>query len=115
MSGFETAVLIAGLVVVIGMGGAAAWRAVRHLEAIETAWTAPPPDPEPAAWFERLVRRRVLLHTTDDESIEGLLDEVTPDGVVLVDATYLGATSARLGGEVYVPRGRIKLVQLPRE
>jgi hypothetical protein len=120
----ETIILVVGMAVVLGMGGASLVGLLRehvarvrrteaHVAAISEAWTTPA-EPSPTAWLDGLVRERILVHTVDEQSIEGLLEAVCPDGLVLVTATYLGTTTAQMGGEVFVPRATIRMVQRPK-
>lgn len=107
------AVLCVGAGALLAVDGL--WRAhrsERHLASISRAWTEPAPPEEPAAWLDRVVARRVLVHLVTDETIEGLLVTVADDGIVLTGATYLGNVTSSLGGDVWVPRAKIRLVQL---
>jgi hypothetical protein len=54
----------------------------------------------------------VLVHTTQNTSVEGLLHVVAGDGVVLVGARWLDSGgNVPMGGEVFVPRDQVALVQ----
>lgn len=66
---------------------------------------------EPSGWLEGQVLRRLVVHTTDDQSIEGLVDTVAADGVILRTARLLGKSTVALGGEVWVPRSKIVFAQ----
>lgn len=57
---------------------------------------------------------RVVVHTTDRQSIDGVLREVAKDGVVLLNARYLDAPDGPepLHGDVYIPRERVAFVQV---
>lgn len=106
-------VLLYGVVAAIAIGGLwSGHRSERHLASIERAWTEPAPPDEPGAWLDRITARRVLVHLTTDDTIEGLLTTVADDGVVLSAATYLGNVTSSLGGDVWVPRAKIRMVQL---
>lgn len=74
----------------------------------------PDPAPEPE-WLNARVTRRVIVHTRDDRSFEGILEAVHPDGVVLAAARFLpdDGEPIDMAGRVYVPRDRVEAVQLP--
>jgi hypothetical protein len=56
--------------------------------------------------------RRVIVHTHDDRSIEGLLVTVAADGLVLRTAKLLSKGKAvSMGGEVFLYRQEIAMVQ----
>jgi hypothetical protein len=63
-------------------------------------------------WLEKATRRRLVVHTTDDQSIAGLLDTVGPDGILLRSAKLLGSQGVELAGEVWVDRIKIRFVQM---
>lgn len=73
------------------------------------------------SWFRRsyLKRKRlvrVLVHTRDKATIEGLLDEVARDGLVLRNAKYLETDpETALHGEVFIPHDRVGFVQVQEE
>lgn len=66
------------------------------------------------SWLTRTITDRVLVHTADDVSIEGILAATAKDGLVLVHATYLDAGGARidLSGKTFIPRSKVKFVQV---
>lgn len=63
-------------------------------------------------WLDEVVRRRVLVHTRDGQTIDGQLIRVDRDGVVLGPAV-LADGPHDLDGEVYVARERVAWVQHP--
>jgi hypothetical protein len=70
------------------------------------------PKPEtPGAWLDSVTLRRLVVHTTDDHSMEGLLASNSPDGIVLVHAKLLGEKTVEMGGQVWVPRGQVLMIQ----
>jgi hypothetical protein len=72
---------------------------------------APPPE---LGWWERSIKRLVLIHKTDDQTVRGYVKEVAPDGVLLGQAEYLPdqGPAMPLGGEVFIPREIVGWVQL---
>jgi hypothetical protein len=63
-------------------------------------------------WLESVTTRRLLVHTTDDRSIEGLLAQVGADGIVLVSAKLItSGSSVDLAGNTWIPRAQVSLVQ----
>jgi hypothetical protein len=62
-------------------------------------------------WLEARTFTRIIAHTTDDKSIEGLLDHVGPDGITLRTAKLLGNTPTEMAGEVWIPRSKVRFVQ----
>lgn len=68
----------------------------------------------PTGWLRRQLASSVVIHLTDESSIVGYLEEVARDGVILRGATHLGETRVDIGGEVYIPRNRVKWVQVLR-
>jgi hypothetical protein len=67
---------------------------------------------DPGGWLEERTARKVVVHTRDSRSIEGLLTTVAPDGLVLEAARYLEGDGVPLGGVVWVPRDRVEFLQL---
>lgn len=65
---------------------------------------------EPAGWLGEAVRRRLLIHTVDGQTIDGQLARVDADGLVLAPAMWEGY---ELGGQVWVPRERVAWAQQP--
>lgn len=65
-------------------------------------------------WLRRKMAEHVVIHTTDEQSIAGYLEEVAADGVILRSAVHLGETKIDIAGEVWIPRSRIAWVQVVR-
>ncbi|MEM9465283.1 MAG: LSm family protein [Actinomycetota bacterium] len=64
-------------------------------------------------WIEERTHRRVLIHTTDESSFEGILVAVDADALVLADAKSLdGEVPIELAGEQWFDRDRIKFLQV---
>jgi len=63
-------------------------------------------------WIDRALRRRVLVHTSEDQTIDGVLMAATPDGVVLANAKF-HEPDVGFAGEVWVPREKVRFLQLP--
>lgn len=64
------------------------------------------------SWWRRKVHDRVIVHTTDDRSLCGVLVAVYGSELVLGHAEYLHAAGREaLEGEVAIPRDRIAFVQ----
>ena len=95
------------------LGGLAVWLASRRSP---SPVEAPPvevatPEPGAASWLEEKTARRLVVHTTDDRSIEGLLEFVGPDGVTLRAARLMAKPPVDLGGEIWLPRETVAFVQ----
>jgi hypothetical protein len=58
-----------------------------------------------------MILRRLVVHTSDDRSLEGLVELVGADGVLMRDAKLLGAKIVELAGEVWIPRAQVVFVQ----
>lgn len=95
---WPTALLIA--VLALGAMAALAWHTRRD---------AIPND----GWLAQHLTRRVVVHTTDDLSLEGTLRIQSTDGLVLVAVRML-EQNVELGGDVWVPRHKIAFVQEQR-
>lgn len=69
---------------------------------------------EPNNWLDRVMRKRVTLHTKDDMSFEGSLWDQTDDGVILRASQLLNTNGAptALPGEVWIPRVNVAFAQL---
>lgn len=64
-------------------------------------------------WIDDVTHQRVLIHTTDDSSFDGVLIAVDPDALVLADAKSLdGPDPVELAGEQWITRDRVKFVQV---
>lgn len=68
----------------------------------------------PTGWLRRQLATQCVIHTVDDQSIAGFLEEVARDGVILRAATHLGETKVDIAGECWIPRARISWVQVVR-
>jgi len=65
-------------------------------------------------WTREHYLRRILVHTVDGATFDGLLHSSEKAAVVLVQATYAprdSEGSIPLGGETYIPRERIAFMQ----
>lgn len=62
------------------------------------------------SWLHRAVAERVVVHTSDDTSIEGLVREHSADGLVLAAARMVDH-DVTLAGEVWVPRRKVVMIQ----
>lgn len=65
-------------------------------------------------WLKRVQTRKIIIHSLNDSSIEGLLVRSWHDGVTLRSASLLnsGSDPTPMAGEVFIPREQIALVQL---
>lgn len=69
-------------------------------------------------WVREHYLRRVLVHTNDGSTFDGLLQASERAAVILVNASYLSAETEQpvpLAGETYIPRERIAFMQRPSE
>lgn len=66
---------------------------------------------EPTAWLDSVTMRKLVIHTVDDRSIEGLLATAGPDGLLLVHAKLLGDKPVDLGGQIWIDRSKVLMVQ----
>lgn len=68
----------------------------------------------PPTWLERVMKKRIVLHTRNDQSVEGVLMEQTPDGVILRASRLLGedGKATAMAGEVWIPRENVAFAQL---
>jgi hypothetical protein len=71
-------------------------------------------DAAPAGWLDRVMKKKILVHTRQDQSIEGVLMEQAVDGIILRASALLGENGKRttMGGEVFVPRENVAFAQL---
>lgn len=69
------------------------------------------PPASDRGWLHNLERRRLIVHSADGSSIEGLLDTEAPDGVVLRSSRLLGPGGTEMAGEIWIPRAQILFVQ----
>lgn len=65
-------------------------------------------------WLKDKVRNRAVVYTTDDRVLEGVLAVVADEGVVLNNTTIHDSTAVPLAGDVFVPREKIRFVQIAR-
>ena len=65
-------------------------------------------------WLRRQLAASVVVHTTTDQSIAGVLEETARDGVILRAARFLDSPDAEvpLAGETFIPREKIAFVQV---
>jgi hypothetical protein len=68
-------------------------------------------DRPPVSWLEESIHRRLIVHTTDDRSIRGLLRLAADDGLLLWGAELLEKEPVKLAGDVFVPRDKVSFVQ----
>ena len=68
----------------------------------------------PPTWLERVLKKRIVLHLVNDQSIEGVLMEQTRDGVILRASKLLaaGGKETPMAGETFVPREQVAFAQL---
>lgn len=64
-------------------------------------------------WLKSVTAHKVLVHQTNDASIEGLLVRDWADGITLRSASALksGADATPLAGEVFIPHEKVALIQ----
>lgn len=69
--------------------------------------------PKPT-WLDRVMRKRIIVHTRQDQSIEGTLMEQTEDGLILRAAKLLlpDGKATSMAGECFVPRENVAFAQL---
>jgi hypothetical protein len=69
---------------------------------------------EPEAWLARVLKKKIIAHLKNDQSIEGVLMEQTQDGVILRASVLLGNDGKRtpMAGETFVPRENVAFAQL---
>ena len=66
-------------------------------------------------WLRLKTRRKVVVHLTDSNTVEGLLRRSAPDGLVLEAAQYHDTERpVPLSGDVFLPRDRVSFVQVLR-
>lgn len=60
-------------------------------------------------WFDRMRRRRIIVHTYSGNTYEGALWLTDRDGVTLRDASLVedGGRKTPLAGEVNIPRSEV--------
>lgn len=65
--------------------------------------------------YRRFIARRVVVNLTgpDEGAVDGTLAEATKEGLIVEQATYLGAGDPRpMDGAVLVPSGSVHFVQV---
>lgn len=69
---------------------------------------------ESESWLGRVLKKRIVVHTQQDQSIEGVLMEQVADGLILRAANLLGSDGKKttMAGEVFIPRENIAFAQL---
>ncbi len=68
---------------------------------------------ETDGWLDQSIRARVSVHTVDGDTLDGLLLETDQTGLVLTDATFVaGGESTELAGDQFIPRDRVRFVQV---
>lgn len=67
------------------------------------------------SWVKKRLACFVVVHTTDDRTIEGVLETDARDGLVLAGASYVetGGNKIALDGQVFVPAEKVSFVQRP--
>lgn len=65
-------------------------------------------------WFSRVLKKRIVVHLKNDQTIQGVLMEHTRDGVILRAAELLGANGLKtsMAGESFIPRENVAFAQL---
>lgn len=64
-------------------------------------------------WLPARTLKTVTVHTTQDQTFEGLLAAVSPDGLVLRAAKFVGEhDQIPLSGETFIPKGQVSFVQV---
>lgn len=66
---------------------------------------------EPKGWLDKISGERVLVHTVDNQTIEGALISVLRDGIVLRAPRLIDDQPVNVAGDVFVPRQKVALVQ----
>lgn len=63
------------------------------------------------SWLARTVTSRVIVHTTEDQSIEGLLVQAGPDGVLLEAPRMTAPEEVDLAGAMWIPGPKVNFIQ----
>ena len=68
----------------------------------------------PVEWIESVLRKRIIVHLKNGDSIDGSLWETMDDGIVLRAAQLLNAEgpATTMAGEVFIPRENVAFAQL---
>jgi hypothetical protein len=64
-------------------------------------------------WLKKQLSTRVVVYTTEEQTLDGVLDIVAADGLVLLDTRVRSDGDVTLAGLVYVPRDKVRIVQIP--
>lgn len=65
-------------------------------------------------WVRKAVGRRILVHTKDEQTVEGILVLQGRDGLLLnVAKLYSSDGEVPMAGDVFVPRENVALIQAP--
>jgi hypothetical protein len=66
------------------------------------------------SWLDRVMKKRIVVHTRDSMTIAGVLMEQTEDGIILRAAEMLedGGRKTSLGGETWIPRETVAFAQI---
>lgn len=69
---------------------------------------------EPNEWIESVLRKRIIVHLKNDQSVDGSLVATMDDGIILRAAQLLNSGSAptAMAGEVFIPRENVAFAQL---
>lgn len=67
-------------------------------------------------WLEEATHRHIAVHTTDDETLEGILRLHTDEGLLLWNVSLVGGPdeSIPLEGDIWVYREKIRFIQTLR-
>lgn len=65
-------------------------------------------------WLDSVLTRRIIVHMTNNQSVEGSLVEVMSDGIVLRAAKLLNdeGSPTPMAGETWVARDKVAFAQL---
>ncbi len=69
---------------------------------------------EDNSWLTSVMTKRIIVHTKQDQSIDGSLVARMDDGIILRAARLLnsGANPTSMAGEVFIPRENVAFAQL---
>lgn len=72
------------------------------------------PTPEPREWLEAVLTKRIIVHLTNEVTIDGSLVAQYDDGIVLRAAKLMDGSpqGTAMAGEVFVPREKVAFAQL---
>lgn len=66
-------------------------------------------------WLKQQLATDVVVHTVDNSTLRGLLEDTARDGIVLRAARFLdggNGDGVHLAGELFVPRDKIAFIQV---